>query len=241
MSEFNKVFEITYRDVDSHDNMKLNILVDFMQDMARLHATELEVDFAHASAPYFWIVTKTSVILQKYPKLYDKITIKTSIQGLDSLYSVRRFDILDAKDQPIGEIIAYYILMDKSTHRPVRMKNADHKLSVYNFAYQGRKLKKLTLSNETALKSVTRRVFSSEIDSNKHMNNAHYLKWALDMFTTDELIERPVREIYIQYMHEMLEGDQIEMSLCKNEQDEFFAVGKNISSDNENFICKLVF
>lgn len=241
MDTYSKEFVITYREVDSRNQMKLNTVVDFMQDMSRLHATKLGVSYATDDDPYYWIIMRTKVVLDEYPQLDDVIRMETHIEGLDRLFSVRRFNIFNSTNKQIGYIQGYYLLMDKTAHTPVRMKSVDKNLALHNYPYQGDKLEKLNPNITEVKRNFTRRVYSGEIDSNNHMNNAHYIRWALDMFTTSELLENPVREIQIQFVKEMLEGTEVSMELGLDSQGDTYVCGHNQKDGTLHYICKIAY
>lgn len=239
MDTFSKKFLITYREVDSRNQMKMNAVVDFMQDMSRLHASSLEVAYDTDDAPYYWIIMRTKVVLDEYPQLDDVIRMETYIEGLDRLFSVRRFNIYNATNKQIGYIQGYYLLMDRTAHIPVRMKSVDKNLAIHNYSYQGDKLEKLNPQITEVKRCFTRRVYSSEIDSNNHMNNAHYVRWALDMFTTSELLKKPVREIQVQFVKEMLEGTEVSMELGIDDHGDTYVIGHNKNDDTIHYICRI--
>lgn len=239
MDTFSKEFLITYREVDCKNQMKLNTVVDFMQDMSRLHATKLGIAYATDDSPYYWVIMRTKVVLEDYPKLDDVIRMETFIEGQDALLSVRRFNIYNSNNKQIGYIQGYYLLMDKKLHTPVRMKNADSALAIHNYPYQGVKLHKLVPHITEVKRSFKRRVYSGEIDSNNHMNNAHYVRWALDMFTTKELLENPVREIEVQFMKEMLEGTEVTMELGVDTYGDTYVTGLNENNNLIHYRCKV--
>lgn len=241
MNTFSKNFQITYRDVDCKNNMKLNTVIDFMQDMSRLHATKLGVDYASDDSPYYWIVIRTSITIDHYPKLNDVIRMETHIVGLDSIYSVRRFDFYDEENTLLGYILAYYLLMDKSSHRPVKTKVFKEALTMFHFSYDGDKLKKFTPTIVETKKSITRTAFSGDIDSNNHMNNAHYVRWALDMFSVSELLAQPIKTFQIQYINEIREGDQVTLDLSLDTCGDTYIIGRMKESSQIHFISKCIF
>lgn len=239
MDKFSKTFMITYREVDSRDIMKLNTVVDFMQDMARIHATKLGLAYATEDSPYYWIITRMQVVLDEYPHLYDEIRMETYIEGLDGLFSVRRFNIYNKSDILIGHIQGYYLLIEKSTRYPVRIKSIDGDLTTYNYTYQGDKLGKLRPNIAEVKQNLTRRVYSGEIDTNNHMNNAHYVRWSLDMYSTAELLAKPIKAIHVQFMKEMLEGDEINLELGVDSIGCSYVIGRNKDSNEIHYISKI--
>lgn len=211
MGKYNKEFLITFRDVDKNGNLRITALIDFMQDIARDDAGSLGVDFDKMHALYYWVIIRSKINILRTPKIDEVIRIETYHSGVDKLYSVREFQIYDQNDEKIGDITAYYLLMEQGKARPVKLKgNPD--FAVFTRAYEGVKVGKLQVSEEAVEKSTRRRVFSSDIDSNGHMNNAHYIRWCYDMFETSELQGREIKALQIQYVKELKENAEISVN-----------------------------
>lgn len=232
MTKHNKNFLITFRDTDSSGNLTIPSLVDFMQDIAREHAISAGIDFNLSK--YYWIIIRSKITMIRTPKIDETIKIETFPSGIDKLYAVREFNIYDENNQKICNIIGYYILMNPSFSTPIKIKN-NPEFSIFSDEYKGEKIPKLVPTKENSEKSITRRVFSSDIDSNGHMNNAHYVKWCFDMYETNELVLKKVKSFQIQYIKELLENAEISVFRYPNG----YIVGK--TEDSIHFVAKIEF
>lgn len=213
MTKFNKEFLITFRDTDRNGKLKTNVLVDFMQDIARADATDSSVNFESPNTEYYWIIIRNKINLWRTPMIGETIRIETFHSGLDRLYAVREFHIYDQDDHKLGNITGYYLLMQHDKARPVKIRG-NESLAAFDIVYTGEKIDKLSSpSGKLALQmSHKRRVFSSEIDGNGHMNNAHYVRWCFDMYDTNELMTKDVKSFQIQYTKELLENAEISIN-----------------------------
>ena len=207
ITKYSKNFKINFRDTDFNYNLRMNALVDFMQEVSGEHALSLGIDFTtDEDQKAYWIVSRAKMHLDTYPKWQDYILLETYPVGLEGPFAVRRFDIFDTEDRQIGYIIGYYILMDFKTHRPLRVKNMPEVASLLNWLYEGESLPKLKAPVEV-IKEDTRRVRSGEIDINRHMNNAHYVRWSTDMLDCSEYDEKIIESIQTNYTTSLVEGD----------------------------------
>ena len=234
MKKHNKEFKITFRDTDKEGNLKINALVDFMQDIAREHATILGVNFEDVNSKYYWIILRTKINIIKTPKIDESIRIETYPSGIDKLFTVREFNIYNKENEKLGDIKGYYLLMEYNKTFPVKIKG-NPKFSIFNNIYEGEKVEKLILTNQESKKHITRRVFSSDIDVNGHMNNAHYIRWCLDMYNTDELYAKQIKSVQIQYEKQVLENEEIDMNRYNNG----YIIGKK--GEETSFIAKVEF
>lgn len=221
-----KYFTIPFRDVDEKGAIKMSALVDYMQETSNEHAGLLGIDFLepYEGKTYYWIVSRAKMHLETYPKWKDQIRIETYPCGTDRLFAVRRFDIYNETDEQIGYIIGYYIVLDGDNHRPVRLRTFAKDFALFDTQYEGEQLPKLTL-DEMWVREDHRKVRSGEIDSNNHMNNAHYIRWTTDLFTCQELLEHPVRSIQTNYTTSLVEGDAVKVILAKDTDGNYTAQG----------------
>lgn len=77
-------------------------------------------------------------------------------------------------------------------------------------------------------------VHPEEIDRNGHVNNAWYVDWAAALAGD----ERPLRSLWIEYDHELFEGQTVRMDY-RQEGDALYV--KGIADGRESFAAKLVY
>ncbi|WP_249028622.1 acyl-[acyl-carrier-protein] thioesterase [Tannockella kyphosi] len=209
-------FTITFRDVDCNGDVRIDSFIDFMQEIARSAAINMHVDFETPNINYYWVIIRNYIHIKQYPKIGDTIKIVTNHAGLDKMYAVREFHIYDMEDNHIGSITGYYLLMEQGKNRPVRIKG-NELFQNLDFPYQGQIVDKLQTVVSTVKEVVERKVFSSYIDGNGHMNNACYIQWALDMYQRAELDTRKIKSLQIQYVKELLEDDSVTITRYEND------------------------
>ena len=82
----------------------------------------------------------------------------------------------------------------------------------------------------------------SEIDTNGHVNNVKYVVWAIDAVKPEDIRERPLKELLINYDAEVMPGDVVKISRVRQETEDgftYYITGK--VDDKQNFAVKLVF
>ena len=82
----------------------------------------------------------------------------------------------------------------------------------------------------------------SEIDTNGHVNNVKYVVWAIDAVKPEDIKERPLKELLINYDAEVMPGDVVKISRVRQETGNdiiYYITGK--VADKQNFAVKLVF
>ena len=236
-----RVFRVNFRDVDQQHQLRMSSLVDFMQETANEHAQLLGFDFTNLKGEqaYYWIISRAKMQLDDVPKWQDNIRIETYPAGTDGLFSMRCFHIYNAQDKQIGYILGNYILMDGQTHCPVRMRNLKGKLSELEWQYEGEILPKLK-APITQDKLDQRTVRSGDIDSNAHMNNAHYIRWSTDMLSSEELKKDCIKGIQTNYVKALIEGDTVKIIRGKDEEGNISIQGISLDDKHIYWTTRIV-
>lgn len=227
MEKYSKTFKINFRDVDNTKKLRMNSLVDYMQEIAGEHANALGLNFFGQEQEVYWIVARAKMCLEEYPMWDETIHIETYPAGVDKLFAVRRFDIYNQDNRAIGYIIGDYILMDVKTHRPVRPHQLGGKFEMLCNPYEGEVLPKLKAPVNREVEDY-RKARYSEIDVNGHMNNTHYVRWAMDMLNVEELSKRQVQSIQTNYITSILENDEVKIIRGLNESGHTIVQGMSL-------------
>jgi acyl-ACP thioesterase len=71
------------------------------------------------------------------------------------------------------------------------------------------------------------RVRPTDIDYCYHTNNVAYVRYFVSQFRTDDLVERPVRSVEVQYATQTHEGDRLSVYRCESGAAEAFTIEKD--------------
>ena len=70
-------------------------------------------------------------------------------------------------------------------------------------------------------------VRSTDIDYCYHTNNISYVRFFMNQYSTEELVEKPVRAIEVQYASQTHEGDSLKIYRCSAEESEAYTIEKD--------------
>ena len=232
--------KIEFEAIDFTGKLSINGLSHYMQTIAAKHASKLGFNYyKNEERPkYYWILARAKYTIHAYPLWEEKISLETYPGGYDKLFAVRLFDIYDDQEKCIGNIIGDYILMDGAKERPVRIKGAEGPLAFLDFPYEGYSLSKLPLP-EKIIKEEIRKAYYSEIDLNGHMNNAHYVKWCVDMLSLEQLQEMEIESLQINYNTSVTYGTSVKVILGENPEGGYLIAGNSIDDAVNYFIALL--
>jgi acyl-ACP thioesterase len=140
--------------------------------------------------------------------------MKTWPRGSNGLFALRDFEIKN-KEKLSARVTTYWMILDKKTRRPKRLED-------YGFIHSDfevdpafdRQLEKIHVKGEWELLD-SRRVYSSDIDVNGHVNNATYVRWMMDAYAANN--HTPIKELEINFIRELFLNDVFEvLSIIQN-------------------------
>lgn len=189
MSIYTYPYSIKYSDVDKNNCLTLKALVSILQESAAFQSIKAgysvnDIPKTHAA----WIVLDWKVKFFKRPHAYENLVIQTWPRTMDKLYSYRDFEVYDDQNTLIAIASSKWILVDTETKKVKKI------LPEVSEAYGGITDKavfdrpweeKIKVPSSLDLK-FTYTIQRRDIDTNGHVNNLHYIDFALE--TLDEKI-----------------------------------------------------
>ncbi len=167
--------------------------------------------------------------MDEYPEWKDEIEIKTWPKGADGFFALRDFEIY-CKGTIVGRVTSSWLILDRDTKRPRKPEdfNFVHEDFISKAAIE-RKLEKVVFKGE--LNELERRkVYYSDLDVNKHVNNATYVRWILDSCFSDEN-KGVISEFEINFISELYLKDTFTIHKADNDKESYYVI-KN-SNDRE--------
>lgn len=237
--------KVQFDSIDFMGKISLNGISSYMQQIAANHASILGFNYYknNGTPEYYWILSRVKYVINTYPKWEDHIQIETYPAGCEKLFAVRLFDIYNEADEKIGYIIGDYILMDAAKKRPARIKGSTGPLAFLDFPYEGESLPKLALPTEEirnrAIKVEKRKAYYSELDLNGHMNNAHYIRWAVDLLPIEIFKTHEISSLELNYNTSITNGIDVELSLVQDENGNYMIYGSSIDQTVHYFVAKI--
>lgn len=216
-----KPYEITYR-VRSYETgvanrVTLPTLCNYMQEVAGDHAIELGFGILELqSRGLSWMISRLHLKLTRDVPWGEDVTLVTWPSGLKGrLVALRDFRLLDAHGVEIGEAVSEWLTVDLAAQRIVRPSEAFQSIVPPDVACVslaasdgGGKFVALAKVDATARILVRR----ADHDFNDHVNNVHYVEWALEALPA-AFRARPVRELDIVFRQAAHAGDELESQL----------------------------
>ncbi|HEX3009201.1 MAG TPA: acyl-ACP thioesterase domain-containing protein [Bacteroidales bacterium] len=199
---------ITSYDTDASGNAGLANLFYLFQEAANHHATALDWGMEYLdSIQKFWVLSRLKIHIIKYPVHKDQIAITTWSRGAEGFFAWRDYQVKLADTVCINATSSWLIL-DKNTHRPVKIDQIERKIPAINENYllfPEHKMPAMALTNKIFEKQVN----YSDIDINQHVNNGKYVEIIVDALAPKIMSGAVMAELDIQYLFESQINDII--------------------------------
>ena len=239
---FSKDYTITCYEADANQFMRPTAMLDLMQEAANVNASTLGLGYDEMmNSNTAWVLSRIHVKFNNTPKWRDEVNLKTWHKGVSKLFYLRDFILSDKAGNPMILATTSWLIIDMNTRRLVR--NSDLALNDTAMHAIETPADKVVVPVDIEPELVRKHpVTWSEIDTNGHVNNVKYAVWAIDAVKQEDIKERPLKELLINYDAEVMPGDVVKISRVRQETEEgivYYITGK--VSDKQNFSVKLVF
>jgi len=221
-------FSVTSYEVDFTGKLSLYALFNRFQDLAGIHAAYLQVGYdSLREAKLAWILSRIKVQIHSLPRWGDAVHLATWPKGIERLFALRDFCLTNKNGETLVAATSAWLLIDIDKGHPRRIETLPIDLQFPN-AVQAIQdpLNKIQIP-EGLVRVFEKPVWLSDIDTNRHVNNAQYVKWITDCFSRDQFYNHRITSLQINYPEETLLGDTV--ALFKTPEDisanEYFLEG----------------
>ena len=233
---------ITCYEADANQLMRPTAMLDLMQEAANVNASTLGFGYDEMiNSNMAWVLSRTHVKFVNTPKWRQEVNLKTWHKGVSKLFHLRDFILSDKEGNPLVLATTSWLIIDLNTRRLVRNSALD--MSDTSMDAIETPADKVVIPVDIEPELVRKHpVTWSEVDTNGHVNNVKYAVWALDAVKAEDIKERPLKEMLINYDAEVMPGDTVKISRVRQESEEgitYYITGK--VADKQNFAVKLVF
>ena len=225
-------------DVDSNNRLKVSTLFDYFQDAASKHAEHLKVGYTDLIPNgLFWVLSWVKLEIIEYPKFLDQVKIETWGKSQHKLYSMRDFLLFNSNDKVLCKGTTAWLLLDSKTLRPKILTQIfpDVLLNGEKSALDEYPEKFNTLASKGIVYS--KEINYTDIDLNKHVNNAKYVEYILDCYDQDFHKDHVIKSLTISFLTETKYGHKLEFhkNSYKFENGYDYIGAKNLITDKEVF------
>lgn len=200
--------QVTTSTCDSEGYLKLYSALQMMQDSSELwldSEPEARDFFAHNNMTQ--LLASRQVDIVRVPRYKEKLTVTTSIYAMKPMFGFRNTFIYDAQGKVCYKTWAMGAFVDKCTGRLYPID--DHVMGTITLDEQREmnyRDRRIVVPKTEAQVMPPIPVLRADIDYNKHLNNANYIRMAMELLPADF----SVKGIRVEYKTPPRLGDLLE-------------------------------
>ena len=240
--QYQKKYAVHVYETGPDGKLTLYSLFDYFQDIASDHAVKLGYgrdDLLKQN--HFWVLSRIYAEISAWPQWGEELVIKTWPRGTESLFALRDYEARYSDGRPVANATSSWLIIDRDTRR---IQRPDKTLSMFD---AGLIREKALSRNAMKLDPLTGgfkskallNVRVSDLDLNLHTNNARYLKWVVDSYDLDFMLNYVPLSAEINYLAESHYNDTISIMVSENNDNgNVFSHSILRTSDNAE-LCRL--
>ena len=204
MFKFNSC--VRYSECNKDLDMTINGLVNYFQDTSTFQSESLKVGMEYLKQNKIaWVLSYWHIVIERMPKLGEKISISTWPYELSGFMAHRNFVMKDSLEEVTAYANSLWSFVDVEKGKIKRIDDLQKELYKTKEAYP---MDKINRKIDIPIELEKKKQFEVEkffIDSNGHVNNEKYIQFALNYLVEEDII----REIRVEYKKQAKLGDVI--------------------------------
>lgn len=195
-----------------NNQVTLPAYCNYLQEIAGNHARTLGLGIHELQdAGFTWMLSRLHVVIDTYAAWRANVNIRTWPAGLHGrLTAIRDFEAHGDTGNTLLKGVSEWLYVDLASRKIVRLPQAFAALAPAGTPQVDVPEAAVKISDfEPAEWSATLTVRHSDHDFNKHVNNAHYVEWALECLPDAWREKRRVCELDISYRTAAMWGDTV--------------------------------
>ena len=236
-------YPVLLNDISIDAKLRSWTLFNYLQDAAGRHADQLGVGLKQLrESDLSWVLSRVRIKMDEFPEYGDVLRVSTYPSGFERLFAYRQFVLTSAlTGKRFGVAGSAWLTINPATLRLVSPAKYFTGLPEWDFEgetwFQGETLDKISVDDDAAAPLV-QSVYCSQIDYNRHPNNAFYA-----MFTENWLgkqLDAPARfhEIQINFNQSTAIDETLLCAGTLHEDGRFSVSGTQQNSGKNAFIAQ---
>ena len=202
-------YKVTTSTCDSEGRLKLYSALQMMQD-----CSEMWIDSEPCVKRYFeeqnmtQLLASRQVEIIRVPEYKEQLTVTTSVYGMKPMFGFRNTFIYDADGQPCYRTWSMGAFVDKTAGKLKRVDDATiASMNLEPKLEMNYKDRRIILPKDESVgeKCDPVRVQRADIDYNRHVNNANYIRMAMELLPEDF----EIKELRVEYRVAAKLGDTL--------------------------------
>ena len=219
--------------------IKIFSLMQYMQEIAALHAEQLGLGFERLNEMGgYWVLSNIRIEISRLPGRDDEVTLKTWPSGFSRTIATREFVGMDQNGSELFRAGSEWMVINKQTNRLKNLFKLDLNLPKTGIKVLPYEFKRLEPNGDYRQVDVER-VPHSAIDLNGHVNNTEYVRWGMDTLSRTFKNDKNIRCMQATYLLEAFDGDELDLLACSLESNRFGVLGRRSGTEINVFLMEV--
>ena len=184
-------YKVTTSTCDSEGKLKLFSALQMMQDCSEMWIdSEPQVKEYFANENMAQLLASRQVEIMRVPDFKEELTVTTSVYGMKPMFGFRNTFIYDAEGKPCYRTWSMGAFVDKANGKLKRVDDAvANSLLIEPQKEMNYKDRRIILPKEGGKAFAPIQVMRADIDYNRHVNNANYIRMAMELLPEDFVVK----------------------------------------------------
>ncbi|MFV8271123.1 acyl-[acyl-carrier-protein] thioesterase [Flavobacterium sp. GT2N3] len=235
-SILSKDWEINFTQCAPNGFLKYTDLCTILQLTAAEHSEIGGISFTDMQEfNQAWVLSRMRVEISKLPKWGDTVTVKTWINSLENSRSVRALEMHVNEEKMVGSE-TFWAVFNTQKRRPEALALPYQHFELFpekRATLEG--FSKINFNNEKEI-VFEKKVFLSDLDIVKHVNNVKYLEWCLDLIDEKLILHQKIKSFEMNFLKELSLKDKVIIHESISDRETVFSITKE---DKTRFALQL--
>ena len=184
-------YKVTTSTCDCEGKLKLFSALQMMQDCSEMWLeSEPKVKDYFARENMAQLLASRQVEIMRVPSFKEELTVTTSVYGMKPMFGFRNTFIYDAEGKPCYRTWSMGAFVDKANGKLKRVDDAvANSLLIELQLEMNYKDRRIILPKEGGKTFTPIQIMRADIDYNRHVNNANYIRMAMELLPEDFVIK----------------------------------------------------
>jgi len=232
-------FIVRTYECQSNGNIKICALMQYLQEIASVHADELgfgNIWLNEISG--YWVLSNIRVEINLLPKWNDEVIIRTWPSGNTRLIATREFVGKEGEGRELFRASSEWMVLDRHTNRPKNLSRLNMSSLAVGPKVVEKEIERLKpTDNYTQVEHIS--VPYSSIDLNGHVNNTEFVRWGIDALRAKYKFEGVIRSLQVTYLEEVFMDDKIDLLVSSTSNRLFYVLGRKSDESNNVFVMEV--
>lgn len=240
--QYSKDYQVHFYEADYNLDCTMTSIINILGDVGTEQSEKLGVGINYlVDKNMAWVFYQYDVKIIRYPKYGEKLKAVTVAKGFKKFYAIREYSIYDEDGNKVVEAQAIFFLINIEKRKTMRIPEDQYKAyGLESDIKEPFKIERLEKLEESTYEKEFK-IRYSDIDFNRHVNNAKYVEWAIESLPIEVVRDFKLENIKVTFEKECTYGEEIRaLSSVRKEEDGSLTSIHRIESKDGMELTKLI-